>query len=319
MVILPENFTSSYFGSPGPTEKVVFVRNAKQSILPGIVEDLFSIFTDGFSTVKLNAPGNLMDIREKIINIEGRENVNAEDLRPIANALGMNLVSEEPYFEPLIQKKYREAQEKQKVNARASLFANLFTGMSAFFLLFLADNAASDIFKEFSRRTLHRFRTMRFYLTALLFSKGISAVAIVFISALILFGAGGLIFDVPWTNPVPLIILCFSFAVFAAGLMTFLTNWAASSAVSGTLNPILIMLIGFLGGGMMPVRNLPEFIRENISPMFPNYWFYQAMIDVQLGRESDWLLTSAQLFGAGFLLATIAAIMMDRRLSKGVR
>lgn len=319
MVIIPEGFTETYFSDAAQTKRLALVKNARQVILPSIVEDIFSVFVDGMNTLKLNAPDKLNFLRE---SIESDSTLTESSARIIADALGFRLTSEAPFFQPIINTYFKEtAAEKvlEEAGSNAALFANLFTGISAFFLLFLANAAAGDIFVESARRTLGRFRALRFSLTPLLLSKGISAVAIVFISSLILFGVGGLIFGVPLRNPLFLLALCFTYSCFAAGLMTFLTNWTGNSTVSGTLNPILIILIGFFGGGMIPVQRLPEAIRDHISPMFPNYWFYKAMVDVQLGRESTWIVTSSMLLGAGLFLVMVAALMLDRRLSKGVR
>lgn len=319
MVILPEGLTASYFASDQAPKQIKFVRNAQQKILPGIVEDIFAVFTDGLNTVKMNAADQLLMLRE---SIQETGEINEDSGRIIAEALGMKLIPEDPFLVPIIQSNFRQAETQQpekKTSSGASIFANLFTGVSAFFLLFLANTAAGDFYTEYAQRTLQRFRMFRFSLTSMMFSKAISAVAIVFIASLILFGVGGFIFDVPWRNPLHMVLLCFSYSVFAAGLMTFLTNWAGNSGVSDTLNPIIVILIGFFGGGMIPVRTLPEVIRDNISPLFPNLWFSSSMIKVQLGGDSGWLLTSMMLLGVGAFMALAAAVMMDRRLSKGVR
>lgn len=319
MIIIPKGFTPDYFAQDSQTQQLILVKNAREVVLPSVVEDIFSVFSDGLNTLKLNAADQLTYLRD---TIEAENGITESSARVIADALGFQLSSEEPFFLPIIQSSYRESQADKKLKEagrNVSLFAHLFTGISAFFLLFLADTAAADIFAEYRKRTLNRFRTFRFTLTTLLISKGISAVAIVFIAALILFGIGGLIFDVPLQNPLHMILLCFSLACFAAGFMTFLTNWTGNSNVSGTLNPIVIILIGFFGGGMVPAGSLPEAIRENISPLMPNYWFYRSMVDIQLGQPSDWLLTSMLLMGTGLFLALAAALMLDRRMSKGVR
>ena len=64
------------------------------------------------------------------------------------------------------------------------------------FLLFLASNAANDIYKELRQRTFERYQTMRDSLVPFLTSKAVFTVVLLLLCSAILLGGGGLIFRI---------------------------------------------------------------------------------------------------------------------------
>ena len=73
--------------------------------------------------------------------------------------------------------------------------------MSAMFLLFLAGNAMSDLYRELRQRTFERYQTMRDSLVPFLASKAVFAVVMLLLCSGIMLGGGGLIFRIHWQHP----------------------------------------------------------------------------------------------------------------------
>lgn len=86
------------------------------------------------------------------------------------------------------------------------------------------------------------------------------------------------------------------------------------------MNNAIILGIAFVGGSVFPIEQLPEFLRENISPLLPNYWFVQSVQSVQYGSgQIHWLTGFLLLTGIGLIFAVAASILFSKFLTKGVR
>ena len=99
------------------------------------------------------------------------------------------------------------------------MFAYLLVGISAMFLLFLAGNAMSDLYRELRQRTFERYQTLRDSLVPFLASKAVFAVVMLLLCSAMMLGGGGLIFRIHWQHPLALMALTARLRLFCGGFV----------------------------------------------------------------------------------------------------
>lgn len=142
-------------------------------------------------------------------------------------------------------------------------------GMAVMFALYVASSISSNAFKEkythvFSRLISSGERPLKYLL-----SKGISATFLSTLQLLILFLTTTLIFQTfselnaeSWIF-IGILTLCFSLVIGSlASLLTAISLWANSDAVSGIFSGALVSIFAFAGGSMMPVEEFSPFLKQ---------------------------------------------------------
>ncbi len=314
---VPAGFSDRFFdGAAAPPLEVV--KNPAERYLPAIVEEIARVMTEALSAISRNFAGELREVRDMAQADRMPEPLT---IAAFSQKIAARLQSAEPYlFPPLIS--YRETvRERESERAGVgNVFAFLLPAVSALFLLFIADTAGRDLFKESELKTLDRYRTLRYNLFPLIFGKTLFTAAIVLLAAAILFLGGGLAFGVSWRQPPASAILVTAYCFFSAGFVALLTALLGNERRAGAINGLAFMAIGFLGGSFIQADSLPAFVARNISPLTPNYWFIQAVNRVQFGVAGPaWTIVAAGLLASGLAAAAAATAIWHRRLAKGAR
>ncbi len=80
------------------------------------------------------------------------------------------------------------------------------------------------------------------------------------------------------------------------------------------------MTVGFLGGSMLPIENLPTFVAQNLSPHMPNYWLSRSILNLQYGMDGPlWSIAAVKMAVVGIVFLVIAAFMLNRQAFAGVK
>lgn len=201
----------------------------------------------------------------------------------------------------------------------SKVFAWVLPGISAMFLLFLASNAMTDLYREMRFRTFERFQTLRAQLLPFVLGKVLFAMVYLLLCAAIMIGGGGLIFRVVWQQPLALAVLVIAFSASAAAIMAFFVALVPDERRAATLNSVVSMLLGFGGGCMFPARQLPQFVREHITPYLPSNWFVEAAHQLQDGNTVAWQWLALKLVAVGVVLVIVAVVIFQRRINRGLR
>ncbi|MFT5028457.1 MAG: ABC-type multidrug transport system permease subunit [Candidatus Binatia bacterium] len=337
VLIVPSGFTEQYFtgGKPPPLE---LIKNPAQSFLPAIVEELLALAAEALNAVSQNLMSEFPDLVE---TFEGRDTPDFAKLVKVAERVGVKFEQAEDYlFPPLIayEKETKakpgaveaggaggqgkaKAKTKSGSENRASnfnIFAFLLPGLVAMFLLFIADSAVLELYREKEFRTLDRIRTMRRGLFPFVASKGVYAMTLILICAAIMIGLGGMIFEIEWREPGLICVLVAAYALFSVGFVSAIAGLMKTRKRAALFNSMIIMFMAFAGGSLMPTNALPLVFRDHISPCFPNYWFTEAMKTLQFSSDGpSWIYSSVRLAALGIVLLIVAAALFNRTLSKG--
>jgi len=317
VLIIPKGFTRSYLSGDGPVA-FELIKNPAQSFYPAILEELLQVVVAGLNAVARNLSFDLPELKA-IIEKEGRP-----DMKRIGDLLvrvGDKFEKAEHYlFPPLVGYEATTRKKTNEAGPALNIFAFLLPGMAAMFLLFLADHAIRDVYREVSARTLDRFRTLQDRLLPFVISKVILAMAVVVLGSILMFGGGVPIFGIRWEKPLAMAAVILAFGLFAAGFMAFLAALARSERRANAVNGVMVMCLSFVGGSFFPARQLPPLFRDHLSPLMPNYWFIEALRELQSGGSGmPWHWATLKLLVLGLSLVIAASWIFQRALANGVR
>jgi len=334
VLIIPTNFTRNYLTGQADV-RLELIKNPAQSVHPAVMEELLGALVTGLNAISRNLQSEFPDWQEVI---EGQRDY--KEVSKLIERAGDKFKAARKFINPplVVYEKDAPADSatntktstnsvagttkpaEKKSNPMADTFAYLLVGMTGMFLLFLANNAMTDLHRELRQRTLARFHTLHHQLAPFVASKILFAVVVLLLaSAILLIGGGGL-FGVDWQHPLALALLASGYAFFAAGLMALLVALIPDERKAGALNTIVGMALGLAGGCMFPPQALPAFLREHITPLLPSYWFVDTARNLQYsGGEVTWVLPLIKLFVVSAVLIGVAAILFRRQFRMGAR
>jgi ABC-type multidrug transport system permease subunit len=326
VIVLPKGFTLDYVTARRPV-MIELIKNPAQAFYPAIIEELLQAVATALNAVQRNFRPELAEWQALF---DRTNQPSAREVSDLVAKTGGRLEAVRDYlFPPLIQFKTAPDPTDAGSNAAsgpagksgtgpvAGVFGYILPGMAALFLLFIADNAIRDLYREERFRTFQRFRTLRHGLLGFVGAKVVFAMVILLLSCLILFGGGSVIFQFHWSKPAALALLSASYALFAAGFMALIASLAGSERRADTLNTIIAMSMGLAGGCMFPRNQLPAFIGNNLTPLMPTYWFTDAVRVLQMGATGQaWVSAALLLAVVGFILVALAAWMFKWRMQR---
>ncbi len=200
-----------------------------------------------------------------------------------------------------------------------NLFNYFLPTFSVFFLMFGVAAAARDFHREREMGTLNRQLLSPLNDRDFVLGKWMAAAIQGSIQLLVLFLAGAVLFRVnlgsdPWSLPLAVILTCTS----AAGFFLLITLVCRTEKVADTLSTITVLAAAMLGGNMMPVDQLPDWVRS-VGQYFFNYWANVSFSRVMVSDEN--LLATPQpllMLGGSTVLFLVASLVAYRiRRAKG--
>lgn len=317
VVIIPQGFTKEYLGGRAPAA-LELVKNPAQAIHPAVVEEGLGLLVAAMNAVAHTLGDDLAEWGELL---DSADRFDFDAAGRAFRHTGDRLAPARTYLNPPLVSYRKEARAGTSGPAPAwSLFAFLLVGMGAMFLLYIADNAMRDLYRELRFHTLERFQTLHEGLFVLIAGKAAFAVAAVLVGAAILFGGGALAFSFAWKQPLAMAALVAAYALFAAGFMGLLAALAGKERRAEILNNVVVMVVSLAGGCMFPPQQLPAFMRDHVTPLLPTAWFAAAGRAVQDGGAGlGWVGAAGKLAGLGVVLLALAAVVLRRRLQRGAR
>lgn len=178
--------------------------------------------------------------------------------------------------------------------------------MAAMYILFVGMIGTSSIIEERENNTLMRLLTTKANRVDIILGKflGVFLIGILDIGIIILFSK--FVFGVTWGNSIGGLLLLSAMLSFAAsGLSLMIATLFKSSKAVSTLNPVIVMVMGFIGGNMLPVYKMNTSFQK-VGNLLLNSWGMRGYLNLMInnGMESI-LLPSGVLFGMGVLFLLI--------------
>jgi len=344
VLIIETNFMRNYLTGREPVS-LELIKNPAESIHPAVLEELLGAVVTALNAVSRNfnsefpewqavfegkadyhkasilveRAGDKLKAVKKFINppLVGYEK---EDDSESTNAAAKTANSNGSGTNRIAAKTVEKKNAKSNSDSSHTIFAYLLLGLSAMFLLFLGQNAMTDLHRELRKRTFERYQTMHQQLWPFIVSKIVFAVVVLLICSAVMLGGGGLVFRIHWQNPLPLLALVFGYACFIAALFAVLVALVPDERRAGVLNNVAGMALGLVGGCAFPASQLPAFLREHITPLMPSNWFVEAARNLQFnGPGVAWGIVLLKLAICSVILTALAAMLFRRKFKTGLR
>jgi len=167
VLIIPTNFTRNYLTASNAVS-LELIKNPAQSIHPAVMEELLGALVTAMNALSRNFHADFPELQEVI---DGKE-----DYRKISTLIdreGGKLEALKKYVNPPLVSFEEEVRAgESKSGPGVNLFAYLLLGLAGMFLLFIANNAMTDLHRELRFRTFERYQTMRQQRAAALVTDG---------------------------------------------------------------------------------------------------------------------------------------------------
>jgi ABC-type multidrug transport system permease subunit len=326
-IIIPVGFTRAYLATTNLT-RLELVKNPAQSIHPAVLEELLGALVTGLDAVKRYLGPELPDW-QAVFEGEG-------DYRRVSELIvraGDRLKDAKDFVYPprIIYERQRGPSATtseagaapppagpKSAGPKFNIFGYLLPGLSAMFLLFLAEKACRDVQVELQTRTLQRFMTLHTRLSVFVASKFLFCLVFLLLCSLIMLGGGGLIFRIAWGNIWALVLLTTSYCMFASGLMMLMPALFGNHPGGQAVSSMIAMAVGLAGGSAFPAEQLPAFLREHVTAFMPNFWYAEAVRAVVRSHDSAaWSAPFLKTAVVGIAFTACAAVVLKRRLEKG--
>src|ERR1035437_4718065 len=340
VLIIQTNFMRNYLTAHAPVS-LELIKNPAESIHPAVLEELLGAVVTALNEISRNFNSEFPEWQKVF---EGKEDYHKVSF--LIERAGDKLKSAKKFLNPPLVSYEKEAPDDATSKVESSsaatnlaaangkstksssaksrstdgIFAYLLIGLAAMFLLFLGNNAMTDLHRELRKRTFERYQTLHQQLWPFIVSKVVFTVVVLLLCSAVMLGGGGLIFRIHWPHMIPLLSLTLGYTCFVAALFATLVALVPDERRAGVLNNIAGMALGLVGGCAFPPQQLPAFLREHVTPLLPSYWFVDALRNLECGSaNAPWLFVSLKLIGISALLIGLAAILFRRRFKTGLR
>ena len=128
--------------------------------------------------------------------------------------------------------------------------------------------------------------------------------------------ASAVLFGVDWMDPLASGAIVIAFALVASGAAMLLATLVTNEHQLSAVGPALGMILGLLGGTMVPMEVFPDTIRT-LAHVTPHAWamdaFHRLLLDG--GGLADILIEVVVLLGFAFVLLTLAVVRFRRAIT----
>ena len=194
-----------------------------------------------------------------------------------------------------------------------------------FGMFFMITPITTVFINERKQNTLSRLNSMNVSVFSMVLSKIVPYLFIAQIQAFVMIAVGMFIvplFDTPSLaingSVLALVFLSFSLSLSAVGLASLIAVSSNSTEQASTIGGIISILLGAIGGVMVPKFIMPEFMQTlaNISPMS---WGLDGFLDIFLrgGGVSMVLDEALMLMLFGLVTLGVSMVMLRSRMKKG--
>lgn len=255
-VIIGEEFSQAIL--TGEDTRIKILADPEQPIKAGVVKNIVEAFTLEVLKRRIIL-GTSMGI------LVAKNLINPAEIQQLIPVW----LSEIENIEELIQIDKKTEKRMDKNPMAMEYYA---VGMGVMYILFATNAGAETIFQERRNKTLERIKVAPVSEREILGGKlfGIFLIALLQFVMIVFFTR--IFYRVNWGDSIlGIIIMILSSVLAFSGLSTLLASLTKSEEQIGNIGPALAMIFGFMGGGMWPTSNFPDWL--NMASKFtPNRW-----------------------------------------------
>ena len=183
-------------------------------------------------------------------------------------------------------------------------------GQVVLFGFFVAGSVGFSLYREHGWKTWDRLRASAASSASLLAGFGLPWIILHVLWQVALFAAGSVLLGLRFNggSPIASLLVMIGYSCCIINLILLLAATLRTVNQMSAAQNVGAMLLGGLGGALVPLEQLPSFARA-IAPATPAYWAMEGHRRVLLesGGITDVLVPVAVLFGSSIVLAGLAA------------
>ena len=306
-IIIPAGFTASILpDASGKTGEVVMIKvyaNPARPIGAGVVQSIVAGFLSQVETGL--AAGQVT--AEQLMH-SGR----ADDMQAmqVAKETGGRLARDLQASQLISVQLDQKAASEQPQAVDLMLF--LAPGMAMLFLMYTVSLGGRSLLTERQEGTLARLLSTPTANGQVLVGKVVGVYFIGATQMLILIGAGFLLFQLRWGDPLGVLVLVLAVVAGATGWGMLLAALARTPGQVSSIGMAMMLTFGLLGGSFF--GRTPPGALEFISKITPNAWGQQGFTILALGGSlQDLWLTIAGLLVMAVILLAISLAIFQRK------
>jgi len=193
----------------------------------------------------------------------------------------------------------------------ATFFA---AAMAVFFLFFTVSAGVNGLLEERNQGTMARLLAAPIRASSIIAGKALVSFVLGLVSMTILIVASSLLLGADWGNPVGVALLVVAGVFAATGLMTVVAAFARTPEQAGSLQAILAVGLGMLGGIFFPASLGTGFLAK-LALISPHRWFLTGLSDLAGGGSVAVVIPS--LVGLG-VFGVLSWALAGMRFRKGL-
>ena len=306
-VIIPAGFTASILpDASGKTGNVVAIEvyaNPARPIGAGVVQSIVAGF---LSQVETGQAGGQVTA-EQLMQSGRADGLQAMQ---VAMETGTRLAQDLQASQLITLQLDQKAASEQPQSIDLMLL--LAPGMAMLFLMYTVSLGGRSLLTERRDGTLARLLSTPTANGQVLIGKVVGVYFIGAVQMFILIGAGFLLFQLRWGDPMGVVVLVLAVVAGATGWGMLLASVARTPGQVSSIGMAMMLLFGLLGGSFFG-RTLPGTL-ETISKITPNAWGQKGFtILARGGGLEDLWPTIAGLLVMAIILLTISIVIFQRK------
>jgi len=153
-------------------------------------------------------------------------------------------------------------------------------------------------------------------LWTIIFGESAARIAFAIVQGCFIVGASAILFGVRWGDPAAVAAIVLAFALVSGGAAVLVGSLASNPSQAGALGPALALLLGLLGGAMVPAEVFPDMMRT-LSHLTPHAWALDALRS--LGEPGTGVAAIAQQLAVLVVFAAVLFAISGVRLRQVLR
>lgn len=158
------------------------------------------------------------------------------------------------------------------------VITSIIPGYIVMFVFFIMITMVTSFIKDRDHGMVARIASTPALPVFYLLGKWIPYMIIVFVQITVLFTFGKIVYNIPFGQPIVLIILSLFLAITVTGIGLALALFSTTENMGIAITQVIALGGAMLGGLWIPFEQLPLFL-QSISQFMPQYWAHQALQD----------------------------------------
>ncbi|MBB5802533.1 ABC-2 type transport system permease protein [Saccharothrix ecbatanensis] len=189
------------------------------------------------------------------------------------------------------------------------------SGMAVLFAFFVAGSSARSLLTERQLGTLGRIRAAPVPVWTAPAGKAVVGFGLALLSMCATWWSSVLIFGESWGDPVGVFALCLAHTFAATSLVMLVASGAKTDAQADGYTLGIGFVFAFLGGSLVPLYNLPEFL-QHAALLTPNGWVASGLTHLASTGEGATSVAGPVAVVAG--IGVVAGTLAVYRIRKGL-